>query len=465
MKKQSYKVCVFFTIILWIILSVIIGCQHTPSDKLLFQKQIDDTHKNNPYAFPSHAFVVDDIQKLKQNNLDIQIAQNRITQAESLYTQAFAGYLPQASVGMSGNKQISNQAGGQNAFLIRPQGNVKFYTANAQISFVPDFFGRTNLRTLIADNSIQSEYLLAQSLYLQVLNGYAKNYHLVCSTQSLTKIHKNMVDLNKNILNSAKIRYELGRSTVVDYYTAKDNFISAKIALDTAKQNHNMALQSYYSLIGENLNASKNHNICKNGFVKLPTKNITVNLQSLDNRPDIQAAQYAVKNAYHTVDLSLKAIYPDTTILFTAQNFSQNLSDVLDINKFLGNFALQLSQLVYDGGVRDAMIDISEANAKLATQTYQNTVLTAGNELITLGKNFAIALKLADKSKMRVQNAKKAFYAAKRYYKMGNIDFTNLINAQRNYYIAQTEYILQYNNTLNLYSDIVTNAGIAPIKM
>jgi outer membrane protein TolC len=451
--------CAFFAII-FILIS---GCHGDNKPNISHFKRID--FEKNPYQFSPQSFVPQDIQALKKNNLDLKTARIRIKQSQALYTQAFAGYLPQLTAGFSANKQFNNsQGGGQNAFVLGPQGDTVFYSFNAQLSLVPDIWGRTRLRTQSADNQIQASYLQEQSTYLQILNGYIKNYNLVCSTKLLRDIHKNMVTLNQNLADSVQIRYKLGRTNIVDYYNAQDSLMASNNDLNKAQQNYNLALQGYYSLIGESIKGKTGETLCDNGFSDLPRNDININLQNLDNRPDIQAIQYRLRAAYNNVDLSLRAIYPDISVLFKIQSFSDSVSNILDIDGFIKNFIGQISQTIYDGGVRDAQIDISQSEADLLKQTYMNTLKTAGNELITLGKNFELAVNLKNQSQSRVQISQNALSAATRNYKLGNINFLDLQNSQRNYYIAQLELALNKQTMRNLYADILTASGIAPIE-
>jgi outer membrane protein TolC len=273
-----------------------------------------------------------------------------------------------------------------------------------------------------------------------------------------------MVTLNQNLADSVQIRYKLGRTNIVDYYNAQDSLMASNNDLNKAQQNYNLALQGYYSLIGESIKGKTGETLCDNGFSDLPRNDININLQNLDNRPDIQAIQYRLRAAYNNVDLSLRAIYPDISVLFKIQSFSDSVSNILDIDGFIKNFIGQISQTIYDGGVRDAQIDISQSEADLLKQTYMNTLKTAGNELITLGKNFELAVNLKNQSQSRVQISQNALSAATRNYKLGNINFLDLQNSQRNYYIAQLELALNKQTMRNLYADILTASGIAPIE-
>ncbi len=438
------------------VLVMISGCHHDDKPQIPFQASIDT--EKSPYQFSAQSFIPDDIQSLKKNNLDLNIAQSRIDQSQALYKQAYAGYLPQISADISTTHQE-----GANPFAMRPQINKDFYSVNGNVSFIPDFFGKTQLRTEIANNQIQSTYFQAQSTYLNSLNGYAKNYHLVCSTKALININRDTVKTNQNIVKSLKIRYELGRSNSVDYYNARDVLIESQIALDKAHQNYNLARQSYYGLIGKPLDDTSEQSLCNHGFSKLPTKKITMRLDVLDKRPDIKVLEYTLRSSVNALDLSLKALYPDLDLLFSVQNSTISINDIFDINRFASSLTARLTMLIYDGGRRNAQIDISKADLKIAQNTYNNTILTAVNQLITLGKNLNLSMTLEDAATHRLTIATKARDAASRQYQLGTIDFTQFINSQRNYYAAQLGLVSVQQNTRNLYTDLLTASGIAPI--
>lgn len=435
---------------------IISGCHHDDTPKTPFQTIID-TEKSS-YQFSPQSFVLEDIRALKKNNLDLNVAQARIDQSQALYRQAYAGYLPQISTDISTTHQE-----GTNPFAMRPQINKDFYSLHGNISLIPDFFGKTQLRTEIANNQIQSTYFQAQSTYLNSLNGYAKNYHLICSTKALIKINRDTVKTNQNIVKSLKIRYELGRINSVDYYNARDALVESQIALDKAQQNYNLARQSYYSLIGQSLDSASEQSVCNQGFSQLPTTNMTMRLDILDKRPDIKVLEYTLRSSVNAVDLSIKALYPDFDILFTVQNATLSIGDIFDINRLTQSLTSRLTALIYNGGRRNAQIDISKADLKIAQKTYRNTILTAVNQVITLSKNFNLSRHLENNAKHRLAIATKARDAASRHYNLGTINFTQFINSQRNYYAAQLGLVSVQQNTRNLYTDLLTASGIAPI--
>jgi outer membrane protein, multidrug efflux system len=455
-QKRHFKFFLNVCVVYATVFIMISGCNHDDKPQIPFQTIIDT--EKSPYQFSARSFILSDIQFLKKNNLDLNIAQSRINQSQALYRQAYAGYLPQISADMSTTHQE-----GANPFAMRPQINRDFYSVHGNVSFIPDFFGKTHLRTSIANNQIQTTYFQAQSTYLNILNGYAKNYHLVCSTKALIHINQDTVKTNQNIVKSLKIRYELGRSNSVDYYNARDVLIESQIALDKAHQNYNLARQSYYSLIGKPLDNTSEEAMCSRGFSKLPTKKIAMRLDALDKRPDIKVLEYTLRSSVNALDLSLKALYPDADLLFTVQNSALLISDIFDINRFASSLTARLTALVYDGGRRNAQIDISRADFKIAQKTYHNSIITAANQLITLGKNLNLSIKLEDDATHRLTIATKARDAASRHYQLGTIDFTQFINSQRTYYAAQLGLVSVQQNTRNLYTDLLTASGIAPI--
>jgi outer membrane protein TolC len=415
--------------------------------------------QSSALQFSKKTFISQDINKLRKNNLALNIAQNRITQSQLLYKQAYAGYLPQINAGYQASHRKF-----VNPFSFEPQDNITLHNLNGQISIIPDIFGRTRLRTQIADNQILADYFIEEMTYLDVINQYAQNYNLICATESLIQVNQNIVTLNQQLTDSTKLRFQLGRTNATNYYNALEALKSAQIAFEQSVQNHNLALQSYYTLIGQSFEQNEiKNNICHNGFVKLPTDKIDIALNVLDNRPDIQAARYHVIIADNNVDLSLKAFYPDTELVFSFQTIAQKMSKLLDTDLLAEQIIGQISQIVYDGGIRSALTDSAKANLTLAQQTYKNTVITATNDVITLGKNFAIASNLEKQALERVDIAKKGLETAHLNYKVGRINFNQLLQTQNNYNFSQTALIGIQQNLRNIYFNLVTASGLSTI--
>lgn len=437
------------------VITLVTACGHDNLPDISFQEFVD--RQKNPYQFAISDYPINDIKALKANNINLATAQNRITVSQALYDQAFAGYLPQISADFSANRQSF-----VNPFNFQPGKKQNLYSLGGQFRLTPDFFGRTTLQTDIADNQLLANYFQAQSTYLDIINGYAKTYHLVCATKKRLGINENTVKLNRDLAQSTQVRYNMGRTNAVDYYSAIERSKIAQIAFNRSKQNYNLALESYYNLIGQSV--PDTNTLCEKGhFPELPSENIVISVADLDKRPDIKVAQYNTQIATDIKDLSIRAFFPDPAIIFDANNIGNSIDDVFNIQKFATNLIGQFSLLIYDGGVRSSQLDISEADLKLAEKTYQDAVIRAGNNIISLGKNFTLAKRLLDKTQQRFDAAQKAFKAAQNRYQYGRLPFQDLLNIQNNYYAAQIELIAVQQNIRDIYSDLLTASGTISI--
>ena len=113
----------------------------------------------------------------------------------------------------------------------------------------------------------------------------------------------------------------------------------------------------------------------------LPTKFATgVGIQLLSNRADVHAAEMSLAQCFYDVETARSRFYPNITITGNAM-FTNNVGQVMNPGKWILSAVGSLTQPIFQHGQIVAGLKVAKAQQEQALNTFQNTILKAGNEV------------------------------------------------------------------------------------
>ncbi|HLJ65176.1 MAG TPA: efflux transporter outer membrane subunit [Stellaceae bacterium] len=101
----------------------------------------------------------------------------------------------------------------------------------------------------------------------------------------------------------------------------------------------------------------------------------------LERRPDIAAAERRVAEANEQIGIAEAAFYPTVTLSGTAGLVSTSLGNLFEGPSLAWAVGSELSQILFDGGLRRAQSEASVANYEALVAQYRQTTLTAFEEV------------------------------------------------------------------------------------
>ena len=103
-------------------------------------------------------------------------------------------------------------------------------------------------------------------------------------------------------------------------------------------------------------------------------------LSSLSNRPDVKAAEYALKAQMAQVDVARAAFYPQLTISASA-GWTNNVGEIVNPGQMLLSAIGSLVQPLFNKGQNRANLRIAKARQEQALVAFNQALLVAGTEL------------------------------------------------------------------------------------
>lgn len=159
---------------------------------------------------------------------------------------------------------------------------------------------------------------------------------------------------------------------------------------------------------------------------------VPVNVPSalLERRPDIAAAERRVAAANAEIGVNMAAFYPDLSLSASLGYMNTSIDGLFKTANRIWSFGPQASQILFDGGLRDAQIDESQAAWTQSVATYRQTVLTAFQQV---EDNLAALKILEGEATIQVDaihSAREAERLILNQYKAGTVPYTTVVTAQ-----------------------------------
>jgi outer membrane protein TolC len=126
------------------------------------------------------------------------------------------------------------------------------------------------------------------------------------------------------------------------------------------------------------------HQIPRGSFYdqSLPTKfSAGVGIQLLSNRADVHAAEMSLAQCFYDTETARSRFYPNITVTGNAVFTNSLGSAIVNPGKWILSAVGSLTQPIFQHGQIVAGLKVAKAQQEQALNTFQNTILKAGNEV------------------------------------------------------------------------------------
>lgn len=171
--------------------------------------------------------------------------------------------------------------------------------------------------------------------------------------------------------------------------------------------------------------------------------------QSLQRRPDLQAAYLALESSQLRIRVAYKALLPSINLQAALQDVADSPGAAL-LSDPVWSLLAQLTAPLYRGGELRAAVDIAELNSAYAYQDYRQTLLTAVNEVgDTLGLEQSLTRQQQHVSQA-LASARNNLTQYQNSYRAGLVTILDLLNVQQQTYDLESHLDdLTYNRLAN----------------
>ena len=307
------------------------------------------------------------IQQGLDNNPDLLNAALNVHMVETALTVAKLAFLPSVAISPQGTLSSFDGAAA-----------TKAYTLPVSASWNVDLFGN-----LLSQKRSAQMQLIATKDYqtvvkCNIISGIANLYYTLLMLDRQVEIVSDMEKLTKETWEKMKFMHEnrIGyRSTAVQsaeaaYYSVQSQKVDLQRQIRECENSLSLLIAQPAQTIKRGTFAGQS----------LPTNLSTgVAVQMLSNRADVHANEMALAQCFYDVQTARSRFYPNLTVTGTAAFTNQQ--GVVNPGKWLLSAVGSLVQPIFQHGQIVAGLKVAKDKYEQAYNTWQNSVLKAGNEV------------------------------------------------------------------------------------
>jgi len=311
-------------------------------------------------------------------NLDLKSAVQRIQESQATLQQSRAAFLPNLSGSLQATKSKSSAAA-----LNFPEGininlNTVIYQAALSTSWEADIWGKLRSARRGALASLLQTEAARRAVQTQLISNIAATYYELLALDQQLKITEQTLEYRIEEVETMKALKEAAIVTGAAVVQSEANRYAAEVSIPDLKQNIRETENALSILLARAPGAINRSTLNEQQLVS--NLQIGIPAQLLRNRPDVQEAEFAFRAAFENTNVARTNFYPSITITGAGGLSSLALENLFTGSIFY-NLAGGLTQPIFNQGLNKAQLRIAQAQQQQALNTFQQTLLTAGQEV------------------------------------------------------------------------------------
>lgn len=361
-----------------------------------------------------------------QKNSDLRNAALTVQMYETMLKAAKLAFLPAINFG-------SNSLGNIQTIYTDPSQTNKSYSFPMTASWTLDLFGNI----LSQKRSTQMKLLgfkdYQMAVRAQVISGVANCYYTLLMLDEQVRIVTEMSKMAKETWEMMKLQHQLGRMRSTSVQSAEAAYLNTLTQANDFRRQIRSTENALSLLIGQ---AGQQIPRSTLAAQSLPTEFSTgVGVALLKNRPDVHNAEMQLAACFHDVQTARSQFYPNITI--GATGAFGNVNGTLNPGKWLTNFFGGLTQPIFNRGALTANLKVSKLKYEQAFNSWQNAILSAGNEVSNALINYHVYDENSKLESQRVEVLTKNVEDTRALYKNSGSTYLEVLTAQTQLLSAQ----------------------------
>ncbi|TCC91952.1 efflux transporter outer membrane subunit [Pedobacter frigiditerrae] len=362
-----------------------------------------------------------------KENLDLKQAIERIKIAEATLYQNRMAMLPslQGDVSVTDAKQSKaalNFPAGVNINL-----ETQTYRAQLSTSWEADIWGKLSSAKRSAYASLLQTDAAKRAVQTQLIANIANAYYNLLALDKQLAITEQTIKSRTKGVETIKALKEGAVVNGAAVVQSEANLYAAEVTLPDLKRSIRETENALSILIAgspgsitrTSLDSQTPYNDLKTG----------VSAQLLQNRPDVQAAEFSFRAAFENTNVAKTYFYPALTLTASGGLSTLQLKDFFS-NAVFYNLVGGITQPIFARGQNRARLTTAKAQQQIAFYAFQQTLLTSGQEVSNALFAYQTAAQKEETRAKQIASLTKA------------VDFT--------------QELLRYTSTTN-YTDVLTS--------
>lgn len=386
------------------------------------------------------------VNRVEESNLDLQVNQANLEQAQLLLRDAGFELFPTPSVTLGVSESYSGS---------EPDGQ----------GYSDSSSGSADLSLGLSYNRILSkptEYTAAKADYnasvanaadvrLNTLSTATSTYfQILLLRDQIQAAHENVANA-QTIAKIAETRVEVGVITPLEALQQRIALENQKASLRQLQQSEYAARAALSLMLASSV---QGFDVEADSLEQIAVPQVSPGMPSslLSRRPDLVAAQANLVGSTKQVDLARLEFLPNISLTGSANLVSDSLSSLLDGADLFVDAAASVVQTLLDNGARSRSTKRARLNLEASLANYRKAVISAFNEVEVNLSNLDVLQALGQVASSNRGLAEEAFRLAEVRYREGAVDYQTVLVAQNTLFDARNAY---YQNKLSQLNAVV----------
>ena len=363
-----------------------------------------------------------------EKNANLQNAALTVQMYETMLKAAKLAFLPAIQIGSS-----TSAMGSISTVYTDPSVTTKSYTLPVAASWTLDLFGNV----LSQKRSTQMKLLgmkdYQMAVRAQVVSGIANAYYTLLMLDEQLRIVTEMSQMAKETWDIMQLQYNLGRMRSTSVQSAEAAYLSTQTQANDMRRQIRATENALSLLIGQQGQQIPRSTLAQQS---LPAEFSTgVGVALLKNRPDVHNAEMSLAACFHDVQTARSQFYPNITVGASAAFTNSN--GTFNPGKWLTTLFGSLTQPIFARGALIANLKVTKLQYEQAFNTWQNAILSAGNEVSNALVNYNSYDANAKIEAQRIQVLQKNVDDTRQLYTSSGSSYLEVLTAQTQLLSAQ----------------------------
>ncbi len=368
------------------------------------------------------------------SNVDIRIALENIRTAQAYLKQAKSGFYPSVSLSPSATYQTQS-LNTQFGKIVGTRNHLIQYELSGSLSWEADIWGKINSQKKAALAAYLGTQAARQAIRSRLVAGIADAYYQLLSLDAQQEVLEEAVTARQQGLEAAKALKDAGSLTEVAIQQNEAQVLNAQAQLVSISQQIRILENAMSLMLGQEPASIARTRL---SLQQIPSEIATgIPYQLLENRPDIQVAEFDLMNAFELTNAARAGFYPALKITAGGGLQSVDFDKLFNVQSLFANVIGSLTQPLWNQRQIRSQYEVRQSQQQVAYLNYRKTILNAGREV----SDALFDLQTQDQLFTLKQQEYKALDTATRYSEdlmnYGMANYLEVLTARQNALNAQ----------------------------
>lgn len=380
------------------------------------------------------------------NNHNLLAAADRIRMARSAWRMEQSGFYPSVDFSAGWTKSRGSGRLGREA-----TGNTyaQYASGDLSVSWEIDLFGSIRQRAKAKKELFRASREEYNGTMVALCAQVATAYMTLLTYQQQYRVAEQNIASQESILHITEVRYNTGLASQLDVSQAKTVYFNTQASLPTLEAAIESQVNTLAVLLGrypDELRPMFRQERPLPDYRQLVSTGVPMNL--LRRRPDVRQAERVVASYAAAVGAAKSDFMPKFYLNGSIGFAAREMSHFFNKRSFTYQLAPTVSWPLFQGTQRIQALASARAQLDSGIEAYNQTVLTAVQEVESAMSSYLHAVKQIGLLKELVAEGKKTLSLSLDLYKRGLSGFQNVLDAQRSLLSYQNSYVTAQGNAL-----------------